>query len=517
MTGMARPAPRAGVFGRRRAIVTGHHLASQSALDTLRAGGSLVDAMISASAVMAVALPHATSLGGCGMMLYYDAASGTVQALNGTGRAPGLARPDAFGDGGIGPRGPSTWVVPGLVRLWEQAHRRHGRLPWASLMKDAVRHAADGIGCSSEIHRNLQSARPAVVRQPGFGTLFAPEGRPLTAGDLLRQPALADTLTRIARDGAGAFYEGPIARSLDTFAREQGGLLCLDDMRAQRADWVPPVSLSVRDRHIHVMPPNSLGVLMLAQLEALAPYLDEPDGQRAYAQIQIARLCLETFHRKVADPAATWPATLDPARVARRLASVADAAPSGARDPGDTAGIVLADGQGNALAMLQSVFQPFGSGCVDPATGILMNNRLIEFDLDPASPNVVGPGKRPVHTLNPYIVMEGGRPSMLGVSPGGVSQTTTGVQVIAHACFEHMPLAQAIDAPRWSLTRGGDILLEPGFEAGVARRLREAGVPVEEDSLHEFYFGSAKAIRLRADGTLEAAADLRRQACALAD
>ncbi|MPS26334.1 MAG: hypothetical protein E2576_06615 [Alcaligenaceae bacterium] len=517
MTGMSRPVPRAAVFGRRRAVVTGHHLASQSALHTLRAGGSLADAMISASAVLTVALPHATSLGGCGMMLYYDAAAGTVQALNGTGRAPGLAGPGAFGDGGIGPRGPSTWVVPGLVRLWEQAHRRHGRLPWASLLEDAVRHAADGLACSSEIHRNLKSARPAVVRQPGFDTLFAPGGQPLSAGDLLRQPALADTLRRIARDGADAFYGGSIARSLDAFSRTQGGLLRLDDMLAQRADWALPVSLSVRDRHIHVMPPNSLGVLMLAQLDALAPYLDEAAGPRAIAQIQIARLCLETFQRKVADPAAPWPATLEPEQVARRLASVADPAPSGARDPGDTAGIVLADDQGNALAMLQSVFQPFGSGCVDPETGILMNNRLIEFDLDPASPNVLGPGKRPVHTLNPYIVMEGGRPVMLGVSPGGVSQTTTGVQVITHACFEGLPLAEAIDAPRWSITRGGDILLEPGFAAGVARRLREAGVPVEEDSLHEFYFGSAKAIRVRPDGTLEAAADLRRQACALAD
>lgn len=515
---MTRPVSRATVFGRRRAVVTGHHLASQSALGVLQAGGSLIDAMISASAVMAVALPHATSLGGCGMMLYYDAAAGTVHALNGTGRAPALARPESFGAAGIGPRGPSTWVVPGLVRLWQQAHRRHGRLPWASLLDDAVRHAADGIGCSSEIHRNLKSVKPAVVRQPGFGTLFAPQGRPLSAGEPLRQPALAATLGLIARDGADAFHEGPIAHSLDAFARAQGGLLRKEDLQAQQADWTSPVRLPVRGREIHVMPPNSLGVLMLAQLDALAPYLDEPAGERAYAQIQIARLCLELFQRQVADPAASWPAAPDPARVAQRLARMGTgAAASGTRDPGDTAGIVLADDEGNALAMLQSVFQPFGSGCVDPQTGILLNNRMIEFDLDPASPNALGPGKRPVHTLNPYLVMEHGRPVLAGVSPGGVSQTTTGVQVIAHACFDGMPLADAIDAPRWSITRGGDILLEPGFEPGVAARLREAGVPVEEDSLHEFYFGSAKAIRMRPDRILEAAADLRRQACALAD
>jgi len=185
-------------------------------------------------------------------------------------------------------------------------------------------------------------------------------------------------------------------------------------------------------------------------------------------------------------------------------------------DPGDTAGIVLADAAGNGLVMLQSVFQPFGSGCVDPATGILMNNRLGEFSLQPNQHNLLSPGRRPVHTLNPYVALVDGKPALYAVSPGGVSQTTTGVQCLFNVLVDQMSLPQAIDAPRWSLSRDGKVMCEPGFPASVATRLRELGMQVSTDSLHPFYFGSIKAIRPLPDGVLEAAADLRREAYALA-
>ncbi len=185
-------------------------------------------------------------------------------------------------------------------------------------------------------------------------------------------------------------------------------------------------------------------------------------------------------------------------------------------DPGDTAGIVLADAGGNGLVLLQSVFQPSGSGCVDPSTGILMNNRLGEFSLKPDSRNLLAPGKRPVHTLNPYMAMVDGKPALYAVSPGGVSQTTTGVQCVFNVLLDGMRLTQAVDAPRWSLSRDGEIMCEPGFPQEVVARLRAEGVAVTTDSLHPFYFGSIKAVRRLPGGVLEAAADLRREAQALA-
>ncbi|WP_186332115.1 gamma-glutamyltransferase family protein [Bordetella genomosp. 13] len=499
--------PRASLYGRHHGVATGHHQATHAARLQLEAGGSLCDAMIAASAVLTVALPHATSLGGCAMALFYDAATGRLRALDGSGVAPRRAVPSAF-DGVIDGRGPRSWLVPGLVRMWAAAHRAHGKLPWRSLFQPAIALAADGGAFSSELARNLSLAGPPVRGQPGFAQAFMDAGRDRLAGTPYPQAALARTLERIADQGEAGFYEGPAAAALCTFAKETGGLLEADDLLGIRAQWRDPVWQDIGGWRIGVMPPNSVGVLMLAQLHALRHEIGRPRDDRLYAQVMQARRLLPALHDRVADTRAAWPCPELPAPH-----------PTGrtdGEDPGDTAGIVLADAQGNGLVMLQSVFQPFGSGCVDPGTGVLMNNRLGEFSLDPRRHNMLAPGKKPVHTLNPYLVLAGGRPVLYAVSPGGVSQTTTGVQYIFNALDDGLPLPQAIDLPRWSIARDGSLQCEPGFPATVVDRLRAAGITVQADSLHPFYFGSIKAVRRLPEGMLEAAADLRREACAMA-
>ncbi|HEY0295871.1 MAG TPA: gamma-glutamyltransferase [Bordetella sp.] len=506
--------PRASLYGRRHAVVTGHHLASRAAAARLEQGGSAVDAMIAASAVLTVTVPHATSLGGCAMLLEYDAAEGRLRALNGSGRAPAAARPDLF-PRGLDPRGPRAWVVPGLVRLWAQAHRSRGRLPWPSLFTDAIDLAEHGTGFGSEVARNLARASADVRAQPGFAQAFSADGRDRAAGSLHTQPALAWTLKHIAQGGEDAFYRGEVAWRLAAYARQVGALLSAEDLAASSAEWTEPVMQDYGRWQVGVMPPNSVGVLMLAQLERLKPVYDLPRDERLHAQILHAKDCLPRLRDRVADPQAAWP-WQDAAAAVSPAKSAADSVDPRRGDPGDTAGIVLADAEGNGLVMLQSVFQPFGSGCVDPGTGILMNNRLGEFSLKPGAHNLLAPGKRPVHTLNPYIVLADGRPVLYAVSPGGVSQTTTGVQCIFNALLDGMRLPQAVDAPRWSLSRDGEVMCEPGFPDEVVARLREAGLAVATDSLHPFYFGSIKAVRRLPGGVLEAAADLRREANALA-
>lgn len=516
MNAVAKQRPRARRFGARHAAVTGHHLASRAAMTTLGRGGSIADAMIAASAMLTVALPHATSLGGCAMMLAFDATSGQVRALNGSGTAPAAANRSVFaghGEKAIDARGPRSWVVPGLVALWKKAHTRSGRLAWHTLFDDAITAARDGIGFSSELARNLALAPAGVRRQPGFADAFQFEGRDRLVGERYRQRTLADTLHQIAEHGAQAFYRGPIAKALAEFSRAHGGLLREDDFAAFDVQWGEPVRQRFGTNDVCVMPPNSLGVLMLAQLASLHATPQATRDDALVAQITVARELLGPLRDRVADPAACWPLEID-----RNVdASVDRHASLRTSEPGDTAGIVLADAQGNALVMLQSVFQPFGSGCVDPSTGILMNNRLHEFGLDPGEHNVLAPGKRPVHTLNPYLVLRDGRPVWCAASPGGVSQTTTGVQFLANVLDERMSLPDAIDAPRWSLSRDGDLLCEPGFPAAVIDRLEAQGVAIKRDSLHPFYFGSVKAVHVHADGVLEASADLRREASAMVE
>ncbi|AGW95658.1 hypothetical protein N234_36970 [Ralstonia pickettii DTP0602] len=511
MTGAVDTGPdaRASLYGTRQAVVTGHHLATQQAWRVLDEGGLVVDAMIAASAVLAVALPHATSLGGCGMALIRDGASGRTMALDGSGRAPRAATPERFATQ-IDARGPRSWLVPGLVALWQAAHARFGRRPWHGLFDAAIALARDGVPCASELARNLRLCAPSLAAQPGFAALFHDaSGQPLRAGMVMRQPALADTLEDVARQGWEGFYAGRAARALVEFSSATGGLLEAGDLAPAQADWAEPVHGEFgHGWSATVMPPNSVGVLMLAQLADLVdlagqgdtPAADPADWQ--VRQILAARRQLMALQDEVANPARRWPVPV--------------CANRDGEDPGDTAGIVIVDHAGNAVSMLQSVFQPFGSGCVDPGSGILLNNRLSEFSLEPAAHNRLAPGRRPVHTLNPYLVFRDGRLALAAASPGGISQTTTGVQLVCNACLRDLPLSAAIDAPRWSLTRDGGFLAEPGVPAMLAGRLRAHGIALQADTPHPFYYGSVKAIRCGPDGVLEAAADLRRQATAMA-
>jgi len=503
--------PRATIYGTRAAVSTGHHLASRAALAQLEAGGHLVDAMIAASAVLTVALPHATSLGGCAMALLHDAQSDTLHAVNASGTAPMRATPDVF-SGKVDPRGPRSWVTPGLVRLWASAHRRYGRRSWGCLFENAIDLAQSGMGLSSEVARNLALTTPQLRAQPGFDAMFLEADRCRTAGSLWCQPALAQTLHQIAEGGEAAFYAGDIARRLIQFSAKTGGLLDAADLQHIRAIWTQPVMQQYDGVRIATMPPNSVGVLMLAQWQALQAVQHRAREDRLLHQISIAHRLLDRLRDRVADPHAAWPWISEDSGDSYG----GDLHPVGMTEPGDTAGIVLADKAGNGLVMLQSVFQPFGSGCVDPDTGILMNNRLGEFSLNPAMHNVLAPGRRPVHTLNPYIAFVDEKPALYAVSPGGVSQTTTGVQFLSNCLRDHMSLPGAIDAARWSLSRDGQVMCEPGFPVAVVDKLQQHGLDVTRDSLHPFYFGSIKAVQRHPHGMLEPAADLRREACAMA-
>ncbi|MGE4239223.1 gamma-glutamyltransferase family protein [Ramlibacter sp.] len=486
------------LYGRRRAVVTGHHLATRAAEDVLDDGGTLVDAMVCASAVLTVALPHTSSLGGCAMAMIHDPAHGGLHALNGTGRAPLAATAEHFA-AGMPQRGASAAVTPTLVRFWARAHERLGSLPWQRLLSPAIELAEEGVPLPEELARNLGNADAAMRSQPGFADTFAIDGRWLRRGELLRQPRIAAVLREIAARGEAGFYEGWVASGLVQGVQSRGGLIAQEDLARAQADWVQPLRGTFQAHDIFVMPPNSMGVLMLQQLQ------DASGGDLA-REVASAIDIIARGQRRIGDPS----------RVSEADFTTTNA-PAIRAEPGDTTGFVAMDHQGRAIAMLQSVFQPFGSGYVDARTGVLLNNRMFDFSLAPGHVNQVAPGMRPAHTLNPYIAMRDGAARLAGVSPGGVSQTTTGAQVLRGALGEPAAsLGEVVSRDRWSLGRDGAVLLEKGVPSEVAARLREAGLRVTENSEHEFYFGSAKVIRRLADGTLEAAADPRRQAHAAA-
>jgi len=514
--------PRSPVYGTRAMVVSGHSLASIAGLRTLERGGGVVDAMIATSAVLCTVLPHATSFGGDAFIIYHDAKTGATEGLNASGHAPAGATPEFFKDG-MKTRGALAFSIPGIVRGWEQIHAKYGRLDWRSLFADALDLAENGHPLSRVLAGALHLFHDDVAADPGCSALYMPGGAPMKPGDLVRQPALAQTIRAIAAEGAGAYYEGPIAESIGAYSQANGGLLSAADFEGYQPEWVEPLATDYRGLEVRVMPPNSYGVLMLMQLNALGDLapddLNGPDADRLARLMAAARAAFDEGIPYICDPAAhaaPIDALLGGQTTGKLRAAVAAAAP-GAHQPPGTAGtscITLMDGEGNAISVVQSVFHVFGSAFLDPGTGILLNNRMTGFVTDPDHRNVVAPGKKPSHTLNPVMALKDGKVRYLLTTPGGAAQTISNVQMLTNMVDRGMELTASIEAPRWAVDGKGNALIDDAFPDSVETALKDRGFDVARAS-GASYFGSSKCIEVLDNGVLSGAADDRREAFAV--
>ena len=510
---------RAPVFGREVMVVSGHAAATLAGIETLKRGGNLVDAMVAASAALAVVVGQATSIGGDCFLLFHEAASGKTFGLNASGVAPALAVPQRFPDG-MKTRGPLAPVVPGLVRAWDVMHARFGRLPWKDLFQSAIE-LAEGHPVSKVLAERLPENRDALAADPGCAALYLPRGRPVEIGEMLRQPALAASLNAIAMQGADEFYCGDLAARIARYQEDRGGLIRASDLAAYAPLWVEAIATDYRGHRVEAMPPNSYGILLLMQLNGLAA-LDSGTLTRSVAgrlgyQISAMHAAFEGVPL-IADPQAI-PDAIDRLLGPQMTAAIQSAVLNGAghqrvADRGGTACVLLADQHGNAISLVQSVFNAFGSMVLDPGTGILFNNRMQGFTHAPNQPNSVGPGRRPAHTLCPVLVRRGGRLRYALATPGGLSQTLTNVQVLNYLIDEGRDVAAAVEAPRWCNTKSGDVLLDGEFSPAIVAELARMGHKAERAD-DAYFYGSAKAIELLDTGTLAGAADYRREAYAL--
>jgi gamma-glutamyltranspeptidase/glutathione hydrolase len=511
--------PRAPVFGREAMVVSGHAAASLAGVDIFRRGGNLIDAMVAASAALAVVVGQATSIGGDAFLLFHEAKSGRTYGLNASGVAPALATPERFPDG-IKTRGPLAPVVPGLVRAWDAMHRRFGSLPWKNLFDRAIE-LAEGHPVSKVLAERLPESREALAADPGCAALYLPNGRPIGVGDILRQPALAGTLRTIAEQGADAFYTGELAQRIAGYHEQRGGLIRASDLAGFAPLWVEPVGTEYRCHAVEVMPPNSYGILLLLQLNGLSALdsatLTKPVAHRLGRQISAMRAAFEGVSM-IADPQAIPDASarlLAPEITAKMRAAVLAGVTGGrVAERGGTSCLLLADAQGNAVSLVQSVFNVFGAMFLDPGTGILFNNRMQGFTHRAGKPNSVGPGRRPAHTLCPVLVRRNGRIRFALATPGGLSQTLTNVQVLSYLIDEGRDVAAAVEAPRWCNTRTGDVLIDAEFPPAVVAELAALGHRVERAD-DAYFYGSAKAIEHLPAGTLAGGADYRREAFAV--
>ena len=501
------------IYGTEGMVVSGHPLATAAGWSVLTEGGSAADAVVAAAAVLTVALPQAVSIGGDGVALVYDAAQGCVHALNATGYAPAassletLSRQDLL-------VGPCSATVPGLVAGWGTLHERFGRLPWRRLLDPSVRAAARGVPTSRAFASTLVEYRAQLEAEPSLSALFLPGGAPAPEGVIIRQEALAATLDEIAQKGAGAYYSGRIAQALAAAVRHRGGLLTELDLAAFKPEWVEPITTRFRGHTVHAVPPNSYGILLLLQLKVLeelgAEFEAVPLGsaERLKYLIGAAKAAFQASQHRIADP--HFAAVPTSELLTQPL--VPDAAPKIATDRGGTAVVSVTDRYGNGVTLVQSVFTLFGSFVHDPATGILLNNRMRGFSMDPHSPNALAGGKRPAHTLSPAMVLKDGKIRFLLGTPGGPGQTITLAQVISNRLVHELPITDAIGEPRWSLDLDGNILVEHGIDRSALGAL---GIDTTLAASTSPFFGSAEVIEVLANGVFCGAADFRREALVL--
>src|SRR6185503_4409554 len=390
--------------GRRGAVVAPHHLATEAGLRMLRAGGHAVDAAIAANAALGVVAPNTCGIGGDAFWLIWDASGdrdgkGQQLALNGSGRSPGgvdAAQLRREGLGVLPVRGPRSVTIPGAVRSWGDAHRRFGRLPVSTLLAPAIELADGGFPAWGELIDAVEGTAGQVVEALGgdapFLAQYRPHGRPWRPGELIRLPALARTLRRLADDGFDAFYDGDLGERQARLLAELGVACGPADFRSHTSTWGAPIESTYRGVRLTTHPPNSSGVVALELLNILERFEPPaggfgPDGLAdatwAHLAIEAAKLAMADRDAHLSDPEAVdipVERLLDKAH-ATGLATLIDperaSVPRAATNPpgGGTAYLATVDAAGNAVSLIQSNYLGFGSGVVDPETGVHYQNR----------------------------------------------------------------------------------------------------------------------------------------------
>jgi gamma-glutamyltranspeptidase/glutathione hydrolase len=510
-------------LGRRGVVASPHPLATLAGLQAMLHGGTAVDAAVAAGAAIAVLYPHMTGLGGDSFWLCWDAPRRRLRGLAACGAAAALATPALYRARGleaIPSRGPLAAItVPGAVDgLW-QAHtwsraELGSPLGWGDLLGDAIRHAADGIAVPPCLSRVTARATDLLARaeEPAFralGRTYLVEGAAPVAGDRLAQPELARTLECLAREGGRAFYEGELAGALGRACAAAGSPLRAADLAAHRSRWVTPLTVPYRGGVAASLPPPCQGMALLAILgilDALDVAGSGPDSaDYVHLVVEATKLAFGDRDRWLADPEVVdvpVARLLDPGYLhARGKLIRADAAAPGPvpSSLGDTIACVTVDAAGNAVSLIQSLYYEWGSGVIAGETGVVLQNRGSFFSLNPAHPNALAPGKRPFHTLTPFMWLAGERPALIAGTMGGEGQPQTLAAVTTRVLDFGLDVQAAVEAPRWVYGRTWGtptraLSLEGRFGAGVAEALRGRGHDVRVLDPWSDTLGHAQAI-----------------------
>jgi len=483
-----------------------------------------VDAALAAAVTLAVVYPHMCGVGG-DLFALVRRPDGEISAIVSAGTAPraiDVAAVRARHDGGMPTHGPDTITVPGAVAGWEMLHSLGAPLPWSRAFAPAIDFAADGVAVAHSLAETLAEDDGRLASDPGLASVFFPGGRGVTLGALVSQPALAATMRELAASGPAALYGGDVgvryARGLQA-AGSPGSTLSVDDLIAHRAHVVEPLRGRYRDLEVLVAPPPSQGFVLLQILALVERFglLPDPLGKDAsrLARIFAATAAVRDLH--LADPEAmrlTPADLLSEAHLDDVAAAALRESPPGQRGTGDTVSLVTTDAEGWAVSLIQSLYDGFGSGILEPSTGIVAHDRGACFTLEPDHPNELAPGKRPAHTLMPALVQRRGTLAAAIGTMGGEAQPQINATNLMRVFDLGMSPADALAAPRW-LAEGRTISAEADVPDAVTTALAADGFDLQPLGEHDGSAGHSNFIR-NVDGAFHAAADPRADGSAAA-
>ena len=540
-------ATRSTAYGVHGAAATAHPLATLAAIDTLRAGGSAIDAAIAANAALGFLEPVSCGIGGDCFVMLWDPRLGKVVGLNGSGRSPrslSLETQQARARNGfIRPFGATAVSTPGAVDAWWTLHQRYGRLKWADLFAPAIDMAQHGTPVPQTIaayyaaaHRVFTRPDMGIEEIDNYKKVWAPDGRTPAEGEIFANPALARTYGLIAGGGREGFYGGEVADSIDAYFKRIGGWLSKADLAAHHSQWVEPVSTNYRGVDVWALPPNTQGIATLQALNILEQFDLKAMGFQSTAslhvQVEAKRLAFEDRARFYADPdfakmPIDWLVSksyaAERARLIRPDRILTPVHPGEAPSHGDTTYFSVADAQGMMVSMIQSNYRGMGSGLSPDGLGFMFQDRGELFDLTPGRPNTYAPGKRPFQTIIPGFATRDGAPWMAFGVMGGDMQPQGQAQIMLDRIDYGLGLQEAGDSPRWHHEGSteptgeeqhgiGTLHLESGVPEATKRGLAALGWSFGPS---DGSFGGYQAIE-RLPGRYGAATEMRKDGVALA-
>jgi gamma-glutamyltranspeptidase / glutathione hydrolase len=507
---------------------TSQILASQAGALILQRGGSAVDAAIAANAVLGVVEPMMCGIGGDLFFLHRDGKNGRVSGMNASGAAPAGLSIDYLKQKNHAriPAGIHTVTVPGVVRGWEQAHKRYGRLPWAELFQPAIELAERGFPVSEIIQWDWAHSLPKLNADANAARVYLPAGKAPEAGELFRNSQLARAYRLIAEQGATAFYKGSIATSLLKTSARLGGTLAASDLAAYEPEWVTPIASTYRGWKVTELPPNGQGIGVLNMLNMMERFplqgADPSAPSTLHAKIEAQKLSVQDLLRHVSDPRVTKPPTegLLSKKYAEDRAKLIDSTKANcdavAGEPksysGNTIYLAVVDREGSMVSWIQSISDLWGSGIVVDDFGFHLHDRGNGFQFDPSHPNALAPGKRPFHTIIPGLLEQGDTSIGFGIMRG-MNQAQAHAQFVSNVVDHGMNIQAALEAPRFTrrTTGGCSVMIEDRVPEATRTKLSEMGHQLDVRGAYSGLMGGGQAVQFNKRSGVKAAASSPRK------